>query len=93
MDCTIKIKYIKTDELKEKEQDLCSKVENYRQRAEDTVVSVKSKVEQLKYDSKDNIHADELQAQKAAIQRETDLADESPEAQAIQEAKRNKTSG
>ena len=61
---------------------------NYRQRAEDTVVSVKSKVEQLKYDSKDNIHADELQAQKAAIQRETDLADESPEAQAIQEAKK-----
>ena len=89
--------YKKTDELKEKEQDLCSKVENYRQRAEDTVVSVKSKVEQLKYDSKDNIHADELQAQKAAIQRETDLADESPEAQAIQEAKsevdsNNKTS-
>ncbi|MDU3212879.1 MAG: YtxH domain-containing protein [Staphylococcus epidermidis] len=80
--------YKKTDELKEKEQDLCSKVENYRQRAEDTVVSVKSKVEQLKYDSKDNIHADELQAQKAAIQRETDLADESPEAQAIQEAKK-----
>ncbi|MCG1240120.1 YtxH domain-containing protein [Staphylococcus epidermidis] len=79
--------YKKTDELKEKEQDLRSKVENYRQRAEDTVVSVKSKVEQLKYDSKDNIHADELQAQKAAIQRETDLADESPEAQAIQEAK------
>ena len=89
--------YKKTDELKEKEQDLRSKVENYRQRAEDTVVSVKSKVEQLKYDSKDNIHADELQAQKAAIQRETDLADESPEAQAIQEAKsevdsNNKTS-
>ena len=80
--------YKKTDELKEKEQDLCSKVENYRQRAEDTVDSVKSKVEQLKYDSKDNIHADELQAQKAAIQRETDLADESPEAQAIQEAKK-----
>ena len=89
--------YKKTDELKEKEQDLRSKVENYRQRAEDTVVSVKSKVEQLKYDSKDNIHADELQAQKAAIQRETDLADESPEAQAIQDAKsevdsNNKTS-
>ena len=80
--------YKKTDELKEKEQDLRSKVENYRQRAEGTVVSVKSKVEQLKYDSKDNIHADELQAQKAAIQRETDLADESPEAQAIQEAKK-----
>ncbi|MCE4982171.1 YtxH domain-containing protein [Staphylococcus epidermidis] len=80
--------YKKTDELKEKEQDLRSKVENYRQRAEDTVVSVKSKVEQLKYDSKDNIQADELQAQKAAIQRETDLADESPEAQAIQEAKK-----
>ena len=80
--------YKKTDELKEKEQDLRSKVENYRQRAEDTVVSVKSKVEQLKYDSKDNIYADELQAQKAAIQRETDLADESPEAQAIQEAKK-----
>ena len=80
--------YKKTDELKEKEQDLRSKVENYRQRAEDTVVSVKSKVEQFKYDSKDNIHADELQAQKAAIQRETDLADESPEAQAIQEAKK-----
>ncbi|MBF2201753.1 YtxH domain-containing protein [Staphylococcus epidermidis] len=80
--------YKKTDELKEKEQDLRSKVENYRQRAEDTVVSVKSKVEQLKYDSKDDIHADELQAQKAAIQRETDLADESPEAQAIQEAKK-----
>ena len=80
--------YKKTDELKEKEQNLRSKVEDYRQRAEDTVVSVKSKVEQLKYDSKDNIHADELQAQKAAIQRETDLADESPEAQAIQEAKK-----
>jgi len=80
--------YKKTDELKEKEQDLRSKVENYRQRAEDTVVSVKSKVEQLKYDSKNNIHADELQAQKAAIQHETDLADESPEAQAIQEAKK-----
>ena len=80
--------YKKTDELKEKEQDLRSKVENYRQRAEDTVVSVKSKVEQLKYDSKDNIHADELQAQKVAIQRETHLADESPEAQAIQEAKK-----
>lgn len=89
--------YKKTDELKEKEQNLRSKVENYRQRAEDTVVSVKSKVEQLKYDSKNNIHADELQAQKAAIQHETDLADESPEAQAIQEAKsevdsNNKTS-
>ncbi|WP_278269362.1 YtxH domain-containing protein [Staphylococcus epidermidis] len=80
--------YKKTDELKEKEQNLRSKVENYRQRAEDTVVSVKSKVEQLKYDSKNNIHADELQAQKAAIQHETDLADESPEAQAIQEAKK-----
>ena len=80
--------YKKTDELKEKEQDLRSKVEDYKQRAEDTMFSVKSKVEQLKYDSKDNIHADELQAQKAAIQRETDLADESPEAQAIQEAKK-----
>ncbi|MDU1499132.1 MAG: YtxH domain-containing protein [Staphylococcus epidermidis] len=55
--------YKKTDELKEKEQD-------------------------LKNDSKDNIHADELQAQKAAIQHETHLADESPEAQAIQEAKK-----
>lgn len=89
--------YKKTDELKEKEQDLRSKVEDYKQRAEDTMFSVKSKVEQLKNDSKDNIHADELQAQKAAIQRETHLADESPEAQAIQEAKsevdsNNKTS-
>ncbi|WP_391039776.1 YtxH domain-containing protein [Staphylococcus epidermidis] len=80
--------YIKTDELKEKEQDLRSKVEDYKQRAEDTMFSVKSKVEQLKNDSKDNIHADELQAQKAAIQHETHLADESPEAQAIQEAKK-----
>ncbi|MGC7566073.1 YtxH domain-containing protein [Staphylococcus epidermidis] len=79
--------YKKTDELKEKEQDLRSKVEDYKQRAEDTMFSVKSKVEQLKNDSKDNIHADELQAQKVAIQRETHLADESPEAQAIQEAK------
>lgn len=89
--------YKKTDELKEKEQDLRSKVEDYKQRAEDTMFSVKSKVEQLKNDSKDNIHADEIQAQKAAIQRETHLADESPEAQAIQEAKsevdsNNKTS-
>ena len=80
--------YKKTDELKEKEQDLRSKVEDYKQRAEDTMFSVKSKVEQLKNDSKDNIHADELQAQKAAIQHETHLADESPEAQAIQEAKK-----
>ncbi|MBM0750557.1 smooth muscle caldesmon [Staphylococcus epidermidis] len=80
--------YKKTDELKEKEQDLRSKVEDYKQRAEDTMFSVKSKVEQLKNDSKDNIHADELQAQKVAIQRETHLADESPEAQAIQEAKK-----
>ncbi|MCG1472696.1 YtxH domain-containing protein [Staphylococcus epidermidis] len=80
--------YKKTDELKEKEQDLRSKVEDYKQRAEDTMFSVKSKVEQLKNDSKDNIHADEIQAQKAAIQRETHLADESPEAQAIQEAKK-----
>ncbi|MDU3103777.1 MAG: YtxH domain-containing protein [Staphylococcus epidermidis] len=80
--------YKKKDELKEKEQDLRSKVEDYKQRAEDTMFSVKSKVEQLKNDSKDNIHADELQAQKAAIQRETHLADESPEAQAIQEAKK-----
>ncbi|EHR84998.1 YtxH domain-containing protein [Staphylococcus epidermidis] len=80
--------YKKTDELKEKEQDLRSKVEDYKQRAEDTMFSVKSKVEQLKNDSKDNIHSDELQAQKAAIQRETHLADESPEAQAIQEAKK-----
>ncbi|MBF2335595.1 YtxH domain-containing protein [Staphylococcus epidermidis] len=80
--------YKKTDELKEKEQDLRSKVEDYKQRAEDTMFSVKSKVEQLKNDSKDNIHADEIQAQKAVIQRETHLADESPEAQAIQEAKK-----
>lgn len=80
--------YKKTDELKEKEQDLRSKIEDYKQRAEDTMFSVKSKVEQLKNDSKDNIHADELQAQKAAIQHETHLADESPEAQAIQEAKK-----
>lgn len=80
--------YKKTDELKEKEQDLRSKVEDYKQRAEDTMFSVKSKVEQLKNDFKDNIHADELQAQKAAIQHETHLADESPEAQAIQEAKK-----
>ena len=80
--------YKKTDELKEKEQDLRSKVEDYKQQAEDTMFSVKSKVEQLKNDSKDNIHADEIQAQKAAIQRETHLADESPEAQAIQEAKK-----
>lgn len=80
--------YKKTDELKEKEQDLRSKVEDYKQRAEDTMFSVKSKVEQLKNDSKDNIHADEIQAQKVAIQRETHLADESPEAQAIQEAKK-----
>ena len=80
--------YKKTDELKEKEQDLRSKVEDYKQRAEDTMFSVKSKVEQLKNDSKDNIHANEILAQKAAIQRETHLADESPEAQAIQEAKK-----
>ncbi len=80
--------YKKTDELKEKE--IRNKVLDYKHQAENTVHTVKDIVENLKSRSNNGLTAEELQAQKVAIQREVsnnNLADESPEAQEIQAAK------
>lgn len=82
--------YKKTDELRDKEQDLRNKVLNYKEQAENTVNSVRDRVENFRNRSKDGLTSDELQAQKVAIQREVsdnNLSDQSPEAQEIQEAK------
>lgn len=82
--------YKKTDELREKEEELRNKVLNYKEQAESTVNSVRDRVENFRNRSKDGLSSDELKAQKVAIQREVsdnNLADQSPEAQEIQEAK------
>ena len=82
--------YKKTDELRDKEQDLRNKVLNYKEQAENTVNSVRDRVENFRNRSKDGLTSNELQAQKVAIQREVsdnNLSDQSPEAQEIQEAK------
>lgn len=82
--------YKKTDELRDKERDLRNKVLDYKEQAENTVNSVREKVEDFRNRSKDGLTSEELQAQKVAIQREVNdnnLADQSPEAQEIQEAK------
>ncbi|MBL7565030.1 hypothetical protein [Staphylococcus saccharolyticus] len=78
--------YKKTDDLKE----IHNKVLDYKHQAENTVHTVKDKVENLKSRSNKGLTAEELQAQKVAIQREVsdnNLTDESPEAQEIQAVK------
>ena len=58
----IKIKYIKTDELRDKEQDLRNKVLNYKEQAENTVNSVRDRERTSEIVLR--LTSDELQAQK-----------------------------
>ncbi|MDO6574609.1 smooth muscle caldesmon, partial [Staphylococcus pasteuri_A] len=80
----------KADQAIAKEKELREKALNYKSQAEQRFESVKNQVENFRNKSKDGISSDELSAQKVAIQREVsdnNLADQSPEARDIQEAK------
>ncbi|MFF9878818.1 smooth muscle caldesmon, partial [Staphylococcus pasteuri] len=80
----------KADQAIAKEKELREKALNYKSQAERHFESVKNQVENFRNKSKDGISSDELSAQKVAIQREVsdnNLADQSPEARDIQEAK------
>ena len=79
----------KIDDLKAKEQEVKDNYYSIKQQTEETIDNVRHKIEDLKNRKHTGISSDELAAQRRAIQSETssNLADESPQAQEIQEAK------
>ena len=80
----------KIDDLKAKEQEVKDNYYSIKQQTEETIDNVRHKIEDLKNRKHTGISSDELAAQRRAIQSETssNLADESPQAQEIQEAKK-----
>ena len=80
----------KIDDLKAKEQEVKDNYYSIKQQTEETIDNVRHKIEDLKNRKNTGISSDELAAQRRAIQSETssNLADESPQAQEIQEAKK-----
>lgn len=80
----------KADQAIAKEKELREKALNYKSQAEQHIETVKTRVENFRNKSNNGVSSDELSAQKVAIQREENdhnLADQSPEAREIQEAK------
>ncbi|MEJ7424823.1 smooth muscle caldesmon [Staphylococcus warneri] len=80
----------KADQAIAKEKELREKALNYKSQAEQHIETVKTRVENFRNKSNNGVSSDELSAQKVAIQREVsdhNLADQSPEAREIQEAK------
>ena len=80
----------KIEDLKAKEQEVKDNYYSIKQQTEETIDNVRHKIEDLKNRKNTSISSDELAAQRRAIQSETssNLADESPQAQEIQEAKK-----
>ena len=83
----------KIDDLKAKEQEVKDNYYSIKQQTEETIDNVRHKIEDLKNRKNTSISSDELAAQRRAIQSETSnhLADESPLAKEIQEAKAETT--
>ena len=83
----------KIDDLKAKEQEVKDNYYSIKQQTEETIDNVRHKIEDLKNRKHTGISSDELAAQRRAIQSETSnhLADESPLAKEIQEAKAETT--
>ncbi|HBY83077.1 smooth muscle caldesmon [Staphylococcus sp. SB1-57] len=80
----------KADQAIAKEKELREKALNYKSQAEHHIETVKTRVENFRNKSNNGVTSDELSAKKVAIQREVsdhNLADQSPEAREIQEAK------
>ena len=80
----------KADQAIAKEKELREKALNYKSQAKHHIETVKTRVENFRNKSNNGVTSDELSAQKVAIQREVsdnNLADQSPEAREIQEAK------
>ena len=83
----------KIEDLKAKEQEVKDNYYSIKQQTEETIDNVRHKIEDLKNRKNTGISSDELAAQRRAIQSETSnhLADESPLAKEIQEAKAETT--
>ena len=83
----------KIEDLKAKEQEVKDNYYSIKQQTEETIDNVRHKIENLKNRKNTSISSDELAAQRRAIQSETSnhLADESPLAKEIQEAKAETT--
>ena len=83
----------KIEDLKAKEQEVKDNYYSIKQQTEETIDNVRHKIEDLKNRKNTSISSDELAAQRRAIQSETSnhLADESPLAKEIQEAKAETT--
>ncbi|TGA80266.1 Maebl [Staphylococcus croceilyticus] len=79
----------KIDQAKAKEQEFKDNYHQIRRQAEENIENVKQKIDDFKNRKNLNITSDELKAQQNAIKAETsnDLADQSPQAQEIQDAK------
>ncbi|WP_233642935.1 hypothetical protein [Staphylococcus devriesei] len=83
----------KVDQAKAKEEEFRTRYNGIKQQAESSIENVKQKIEDFRNNKDSKISSDELKAQQNAIKTETsdDLADQSPQAQEIQEAKAEAT--
>ncbi|MBE7356251.1 YtxH domain-containing protein [Staphylococcus haemolyticus] len=79
----------KIDGAKTKEKELRNRYQNIKQQTESNIENVKQKIDDFKNRDNSAVSNDELVAQQNAIKAETsnNLADQSPQAQEIQEAK------
>ncbi|RTX87749.1 Maebl [Staphylococcus carnosus] len=79
----------KIDQAKAKEQEFKDNYHHIRRQAEENIENVKQKIDDFKNRKNSNITSDELKAQQNAIKAETsnNLADQSPQAHEIQDAK------
>ncbi|OHP81565.1 hypothetical protein HMPREF2544_03510 [Staphylococcus sp. HMSC063A11] len=79
----------KIDSAKTKEKELRNRYQNIKQQTESNIENVKQKIDDFKNRDNSEVSNDELVAQQNAIKAETsnNLADQSPQAQEIQEAK------
>lgn len=79
----------KIDSAKTKEKELRNRYQNIKQQTESSIENVKQKIDDFKNRDNSEVSNDELVAQQNAINAETsnNLADQSPQAQEIQDAK------
>ncbi|MCE0455182.1 hypothetical protein HMPREF3265_02050 [Staphylococcus sp. HMSC62B09] len=79
----------KIDSAKTKEKELRNRYQNIKQQTESNIENVKQKIDDFKNRDNSEVSNDELVAQQNAIKAETsnNLADQSPQAQEIQDAK------
>ncbi|MEJ7345063.1 YtxH domain-containing protein [Staphylococcus haemolyticus] len=84
----------KIDSAKTKEKELRNRYQNIKQQTESNIENVKQKIDDFKNRDNSEVSNDELVAQQNAIKAETsnNLADQSPQAQEIQEAKKDSKS-